>query len=191
MGDLDDLKKLSPEDRVEKLKEIEEKNKKEIEEAQKLMTESMRELESVEEMKRDIPIPQLTSVDVDTLFGTEEKEMFKTKRFESSDKKVIEKEQGETLEESLAKEKTPDLPDDIVKQYTQQLQDMSNRLSEFKNMDEAHFQKYQNQYEEELGVMYDNAKKAEQYASMHEQVESMHISDQIGDMIGGYKRGGV
>ena len=69
MEDFDELKKLSPEERVKKLKEIEERNKKEIDEARKLMTESIRQIEVEEEMRRDIPIPQLTSIDIDTLFG--------------------------------------------------------------------------------------------------------------------------
>ena len=74
--DPEDLKKLSPEERLKKLKELEENSKREIEEARKLMAESQRELEIKEEHERDMPIPQLTSIDIDSLFGQEEKELF-------------------------------------------------------------------------------------------------------------------
>jgi len=163
MEDLEELKKLGPEERVKKLKEIEERNKKEIEEAQKLMTESIRQIEVEEGIKKNIPIPQLTSVDVDTLFGSEEKEMFKMKRFGSGDKKeegsVTEIKEGPSLEESVQMEKPKDLPPDVVKQYTQQLEQISNRIDQFKNMDEQHIQKYKQDYAEELTQMYDNVQK--------------------------------
>ena len=143
MEDFYELKKLSPEERVKKLKEIEERNKKKINEARKLMTESIRQIEVEEEMRRDIPIPQLTSIDIDTLFGQEEKEMFRIKRFESGDKKRPEEfriiKEAPSLEESVQREKPRDLPPDVVKQYTQQLEQISNRVGQFKNMDEQHF----------------------------------------------------
>lgn len=193
MGDIDELKKLSPSERVEKLREIEERNKKEIEEARKLMTESLREIEVEDELKRDIPIPQLTSVDVDSLFGQEEKDMFKTKRFVGGEKKeeVREIKDERTLEESIQREKPKDLPPDIVKQYTQQLEQMSNRVSEFRNMNEDHFQKYKSRYDEELKQMYDNVERMRHYESVSEQIQEMHLTDQIGGLLRGYKRGGV
>ncbi len=76
---LDEIKKLSPEDRIKKLKELQEKDKKEIEKAQALIKES--EEEAVREQEvQNIPIPQIKSVDINSLFTPEEKELFKAKR---------------------------------------------------------------------------------------------------------------
>ncbi|MFC1753057.1 hypothetical protein ACFL96_06640 [Thermoproteota archaeon] len=194
MGDLDELKKLTPEERVKKLKEIEERSRKEIEEAQKLMTESMREIEEVGEKKIDIPIPQLTSVDVDALFGQEEKDMFKTKRFGEGKRKEGAKE--ETLEESVQKEKQKDLPPEVMQQYTQHLEKISDRLDQLKNMDQDHFEKYKQDYGDEISQMYDQVKEMQNYHSLNKEIESMHITDQIGELMQsydrtGYKGGGV
>jgi hypothetical protein len=80
MPDIEELKKLSPEERIKKLKEIEENRKKEIEEAETLISESMRELDDEQE-KKEIPIPQLKADDISSLLTVEEKRMFATKRF--------------------------------------------------------------------------------------------------------------
>ncbi len=85
--DIDELKKLSVEERIQKLKELEDKKKEEIKKAHELLKTSEEELEDKEKEKQQIPIPQLKSVDVTGLFSSEEKEIFKTKRFESSEKK--------------------------------------------------------------------------------------------------------
>ncbi|MBD3313995.1 hypothetical protein GF345_06135 [Candidatus Woesearchaeota archaeon] len=192
MGDLEELKKLGPEDRVKKLKEIEENNRKEIEEAQKLMTDSLREIEIEDKIKRDIPIPQLTSVDVDTLFGQEEKDMFRTKRYDSGPSR--EQKADESLEESIEKEKMKELPPEAMKQYTQQLEQISSRLEEFRNMGEEHFNQYKQDYNEEITQMYDNVKQMQHYAGVGDQIEKMHLTEQIGELsssFGEYKRGGV
>lgn len=100
--DIKGLKKLFPEERIRKLKEIQEKNKKEIDEAQELIRESEQEAARDEEVRR-IPIPQLKSVDIDALFSNEEKEMFKAKRFVENKEKPVEekspKKEKKTLEE--------------------------------------------------------------------------------------------
>ncbi|MBU0535558.1 MAG: hypothetical protein KKE20_01230 [Nanoarchaeota archaeon] len=191
MGDLDELKKLNPEDRVKKLREIEEKNRKEIDEARKLMTDSLREIEVDDLMKRDIPIPQLTSVDVDTLFGSEEKDMFKMKRYDSGSKAKVS--EAPSLEESVEKEHPKELPPEAVRQYTQQLEQISSRLEQFRNMDEKHFQQYKQDYKEEFSQIYDNIKQMQHYAGVGDHVEKMHLSEQINEVSGmfGYKRGGV
>ena len=98
--EINDAKKLSPKERIEKLKQIQEKNKEEIEEAQKLLKEAEDEAEIEEELK-DIPIPQLKAVDIEGLFSPEERELFKAKRFESGKKKVDE--ESEVEDESLQK----------------------------------------------------------------------------------------
>ena len=79
--DVETVKNLTVEERIEKLKEIEKKNKEEIKKAQNMLRESEEELEEKEKEKADIPIPQLRSVDIGGLFTEEEKQIFKTKRF--------------------------------------------------------------------------------------------------------------
>ncbi len=78
--DIKELRKLSPEERIKKLKELQEKGKKEIAEAQKMISESEEQIAKEQELK-DIPIPQLKSVSIDELFTAEEKALFKAKRF--------------------------------------------------------------------------------------------------------------
>lgn len=106
--DLDDIKKLPPEERLKKLKELEQSRKKEIEEARKLAAESEHEI-ALEEIKRDIPIPQMTALDVDTLFSQEEKELFKSKRFTGEkikeQKEIIPEQHIDQLEKMIENEK--------------------------------------------------------------------------------------
>ncbi len=83
--DLDEIKKLSPSERIEKLKELEKKKKQEAEEAKRLLMESEHEV-ALNEIKRGMPIPQLRSTDESNLVSAEEKEMFKAKRFGLSSK---------------------------------------------------------------------------------------------------------
>lgn len=102
---IEKVKKLSPQDRIQELKKLQEKNKKEIEKAQNLIKESEDEAEKEEEIK-SIPVPQIKSVDIGSLFGREEKEIFKAKRF-AEDKKTEEPEEKkenvwEKLEEIAA-----------------------------------------------------------------------------------------
>jgi len=101
MTELDEIKKLAPEERVRRLKEIEQGRKEEIEEAEALIRDSMREIGEISERKH-APIQQVTAADVSQLVTAEEKRMFKTARFESTnDDKTNDqiKEAGETLEE--------------------------------------------------------------------------------------------
>ncbi|MFH1182086.1 MAG: hypothetical protein V1702_03965 [Candidatus Woesearchaeota archaeon] len=80
MPSMEELKTLSPEERIKRLKEIEESKKKEIEEAETLISESMREIGEAKE-KKDIPIPQMRAENISQLLTAEEKSMFATKRF--------------------------------------------------------------------------------------------------------------
>ena len=73
--ELDELKKLSPEERIKKLKELQKKDREEIENAQKLIFESEEDMAREEEVKK-MPIPQLKSIDIESLFSSEEKELF-------------------------------------------------------------------------------------------------------------------
>ena len=81
--DIKKLRTLNPEERIKKLKEIEEQDKKEIKEVNKLIEESKAEIVEGVNTMRTMPIPQLKSVDVSTLFGkqSEEERIFSTLRF--------------------------------------------------------------------------------------------------------------
>lgn len=52
--DIDEIKKLSPGERIKKLKELEEKRKKEIEEAERLIKESVEEIKQEQELQEEI-----------------------------------------------------------------------------------------------------------------------------------------
>ena len=100
---LKEIKKLSPEERIKKLKEIEEENKKEINEAEKLIKDSIKEINIKEEI-RDLPIPQIKAVDIESLFSPEEKEVFAAKRYKES-RHVEEETTEKPLEETVEQEK--------------------------------------------------------------------------------------
>jgi len=127
MADIDELKKLSPESRIKRLKALEEEKRKEIEEAEQLIKESVGELEREEKIKQEVPIPQMKAVDVGQLFTQEEKQVFATKRYEKFEKvddseEPVQKEE-KTLEEEV-REMQPRLTAEQVeeqKQYGQAL----------------------------------------------------------------------
>lgn len=100
MADIDEIKKLSPEERVKRLKKLEEEKRKEIEEAEKLMKQSVGEMEREEEIRQQIPVPQMKAVDIDQLFTQEEKQVFAAKRYQKADK------EEEPAEEPKPEEKT-------------------------------------------------------------------------------------
>lgn len=109
MADIDEIKKLSPEERIKQLKKLEEDKRKEIEEAEKLIKESVVELEREEKIKQEIPIPQIKAVDIGGLFTKEEKEIFATKRYQSAKKpsgeeKPIQEKKETTLEDTVWEE---------------------------------------------------------------------------------------
>ena len=127
MADIKDLKKLSPEERIDKLRKIEEEKRKELREAEDLMKESEVELAREEKIKREIPIPQVTAVDIDQLFTQEEKQIFATKRYvgKKPDEEEEEKKPPEetTLEDEVL-EAQPQLTaeqKEEQRQYGQQL----------------------------------------------------------------------
>jgi len=102
---LKEIKKLSPEERIKRLKKIEEENKKEINEAEKLIKDSIREINIQEEIK-DLPIPQIKAVDIESLFSPEEKEIFAAKRYKNESVRPAEEETTEMpLEETVEQER--------------------------------------------------------------------------------------
>jgi hypothetical protein len=108
MAEIDDIKKLSPEERIKRLKKLEEEKRKEIEEAEKLMKQTAGELDEAESIRQKVPVPQMQAVDIDQLFTKEEKQVFATKRYQES--KLNEEEPEEkpqkpdekTLEDEIA-----------------------------------------------------------------------------------------
>ena len=74
---VDDVKNLTPEERIKRLKEIEEKNKAEIEKAHQLIKDSEDEIELGEKLKQ-VEIPENKEVNVESLFGPEEDSLEQT-----------------------------------------------------------------------------------------------------------------
>lgn len=98
----DDIKKLNPEDRVRKLKEIADKKKKEIEEAQKEIKEAEVELSEKLKKKERVPIPEVAKEDVEGLSETAQA-ILKEQRGISS-KKAVSKEDDLDEKNNLALE---------------------------------------------------------------------------------------
>jgi hypothetical protein len=129
MAEIDEIKKLSPEERIKRLKELEDEKRKEIEEAEKLIKESVVEIEQAEDIKQKIPVPQMKAVDIDNLFTQEEKQVFATKRYQDSklktadEKKPEEKPEETTLEDAVWEEQKNLTEEQIAqqRQYGEQL----------------------------------------------------------------------
>lgn len=114
----DDIKNLPPEERLAKLKELEEKRKKELEETEKLIKQSMDELSAKEETKKQIPIEQVTALDIESLQTDEEKEMFKAKRFVEGKKKTANLGIEETPKPTKTRIPWPKSPEEISLEET-------------------------------------------------------------------------
>lgn len=112
MGDIDDIKKLSPEERIKRLKKLEEDRRKEIEEAENLVRQSEAEIEAGEKLREQIPIPQVTAADIGELSSHEEKQLFATKRYEDS--RVRSEESQEKAEKKPGKK--PELEEMVWKE---------------------------------------------------------------------------
>lgn len=123
---LKDIKKLSPEERIKKLSKVKEKNKKEIDEAEKIIKDSVREINIKEEL-RDLPIPQIKAVDIESLFAPEEKEVFAAKRYKDLRVRPAEGEATEIpLEETVEQEK-PKITEEELEAH-RQYQILANEL---------------------------------------------------------------
>lgn len=126
VADLKEIKKLSPEERIKRLKKIEEENKKEINEAEKLIKDSIREINIQEEIK-DLPIPQIKAVDIESLFSPEEKEVFAAKRYENIRQMPAEEETTETSLEKTVEQEKPEVTKEELAAHTQ-YQVLANEL---------------------------------------------------------------
>lgn len=106
---LKEIKKLSPEERIRRLKELEDARKREIEEAEELIKETTEELA---EEKRKIPIPEARATDMSTLDTVEGKQLVATHHFLASEEKQeaqVAPQQKKSLEE-VAGEEAAGLP---------------------------------------------------------------------------------
>ena len=101
------FRNLPPEDRIKKLKELEEKKKKEIEEAEKMIRESVDELKEQKKWEEKVPIPEVATEDVETL-GEEGRVLIKAHKNLARKEKMAEEsapaEPKKSLEETLAGE---------------------------------------------------------------------------------------
>ena len=98
MSSIEDVRALPPEERLKRLKELEDERKREIEEAEALIRDSMREIADVSE-KRHAPIAQVKAGDISHLVTAEEKEIFRTARFGEGERRAAEPHQEEGLEQ--------------------------------------------------------------------------------------------
>lgn len=80
MESLDEIRKLPPQKRIERLQQMEDERRKEIEEAEDLIRESQREIKETGR-RRDMPVDSMAAESFDQLFTEEEKQLLETKRF--------------------------------------------------------------------------------------------------------------
>lgn len=88
---LDELKGLSPKERLKRLKELQEADKKEIADAEELIKQSVHDVEQeeIDEVVRRIKKPELRKVNVEDLF--EDKEKKENKRAEKKEESLEDK----------------------------------------------------------------------------------------------------
>jgi hypothetical protein len=128
--EMDELKKLSPEERLAKLKEIEEKSKKEIAEAQKLIQESEGEIEEKKKFEDKVPIPQLIAHGDVSLEAKEEKEMFESQREKTGAKEDTPELKEKSLEDQLRSEHIEGLSQKPSDELKDMMQDIYKRAGE-------------------------------------------------------------
>lgn len=80
--DKEELEKLTPAERIKKLRKIEQENKKEIEEAEKLIQRTETEIER-EKLTESIKVPETRSIDIGKLFEEEKESLEATVRQEA------------------------------------------------------------------------------------------------------------
>jgi len=167
----EELENLPPEERIRRLKKIEEKKKKEIEEAHRLIQETEIELDERKKFKEKVPIPQVAVEDLSGL-SKDEKEILRVHKGLKEEKEGVE-EKNDVGEESvedvlkeeelrdfdlemLAKERV-DLPPEVMQsEYTQQLSQrpMQDLYQEMTNLHKEVTQKGYISQEEEKRVEY-------------------------------------
>ncbi|MBI2548965.1 hypothetical protein HYW21_06455 [Candidatus Woesearchaeota archaeon] len=122
---LDELKKLSPQERVNALKKFEEERKKELVEAEKLMKESLTEIRMAE-VGRTVEVPQVEPVDISKLFES---------TTEGLEKKVPPSEIPQRIEQQIRYEVKQNY--EALKELTQEM----SRAGTFYSMPESNQQR--------------------------------------------------
>ena len=103
--DKKELSKLSPQKRIEKLKELEEGKLAEIKEAQKLIKENETQI-AIEDRLSDIQVPSVEEVDVKGLFKS-----------------------SEDLEKTVAKEQ-PSIPEELIREQQEYIRQLPGNIIE-------------------------------------------------------------
>lgn len=129
----DELKNLPPEDRIKKLKELQEKKKKELEEAKKLIKDSESEISDRRKFKEKVPMPEFAKEDLKDL-SAEAKEILKHSKGlkekttesdhedDSSSDKAVTKEKNILDLETLTHHSEHEIPPEILNsEYALQL----------------------------------------------------------------------
>ncbi len=119
VDNLDDIKKLSPEERIDRLKKLEEDKKKEIEEAHKLIEESVGQIKKEEELMEEIETPKPKQVDITKLFEGEEESLEGVVEREKKELSEQELEQHRQYQHQLSKEAVGNLYDRVKDVYNQ------------------------------------------------------------------------
>lgn len=73
-----DLEGLPPDERIKRLRKLEDERRREIKEAEALIKRSREEMAATAETIRKIPVPQMRAIDPSTLFSREERALFET-----------------------------------------------------------------------------------------------------------------
>ncbi|TKJ17869.1 hypothetical protein CEE44_05100 [Candidatus Woesearchaeota archaeon B3_Woes] len=169
---VEDVKNLSPEERIRRLKSIEEKNKQEIEQAQKLIKESEEEIK-IEEKIQQVEIPDNKEVNVTNLFQQEE-----------SLEETVEREKPQISEEELKQQQDylRELPTNQLEQKAEYIQ---QRVEETGYVSNEQRNEITNMYQE-LKQREDGLKQGSYRSSSQNIEEQISMTKKIlGDM---YKR---
>jgi len=169
-SEIDELKKLSPEQRIKKARELEEKTKKELEEAEKLIKSSEDELEE----KRK----------VETLHPTEIEERAVDRAFEGEQlEETVQKEQPKATDEEVAQQSTYD----IGKLSKAPINELNERLQYFDEMKSQYGSLTQQQQAEAKNIgsaLYEKA-DATPYKTGGEKAQEMgHSQKMVKDLLG-------
>ena len=131
-SDLEDIKKLSPEERIDRLRKLEENKKKEIEEAHKLIEESVGQIKKEEELRDEIETPKPKQVDITKLFEGEKESLEGVVEREKKELSEGELEQHRQYQHQLSKEAVGDLYNRVKDVYNQ-VKESGNITSEQQN----------------------------------------------------------
>ncbi|MBI1969446.1 hypothetical protein HYS48_02015 [Candidatus Woesearchaeota archaeon] len=188
MAELKELKDLTPEERIARLKKLQEEKEKEIEEAKTLLTETFKELEDREEEKLKVPIEQVKAEDESILFTEEEKQIFRMRRFREG-KKATETEEGDrpakqsrehSLDEMVGEERVSKEAAEAAKMpdYHSQIEQVAKKAQAMYQSPATWFSETEKQLR---SVQYGSSMEAEEKQRMLYEAESqIHKMEELG-----------